>query len=105
MPLVLRIERYCVFFWANEGEPLEPVHVHVSEGNPVPHATKIWLLASGHCRLRSNGSRIEVTGPNSLRFITKQGDARDIDWQAASRADSWTPEMKAQAAGYARKGR
>lgn len=48
---------------------------------------------------------IEVTGPNSLRFITKQGDARDIDWQDASRADSWTPEMKAQAAGYARKGR
>ena len=36
MPLVLRIERYCVFFWANEGEPLEPVHVHVSEGHPVP---------------------------------------------------------------------
>lgn len=48
---------------------------------------------------------IEVTGPNSLRFITKQGDIRDVQWQDASRADSWTPEMKAQAAGYARKGR
>ena len=70
MPLVLRIDRYCVFFWANEGEPLEPVHVHVSEGNPVPHATKIWLLASGHCRLRSNGSRIpEPALRNIMRVL------------------------------------
>ena len=58
MPLVLRIDRYCVFFWANEGAPLEPVHVHVSEGCPVSHATKIWLLASGRCRLCRNASRI-----------------------------------------------
>lgn len=36
MPLVLRIDRYCVFFWTNEGEPLEPVHVHVSEGRIIP---------------------------------------------------------------------
>ena len=34
MPLVLRIDRYCVFFWSNEGEPLEPFHVHVPEGRP-----------------------------------------------------------------------
>ena len=70
MPLVLRIDRYCVFFWANEGEPLEPVHVHVSEGHPVPHATKIWLLASGHCRLCSNGSRIpEPALRNIMRML------------------------------------
>ena len=70
MPLVLRIDRYCVFFWANEGEPLEPVHVHVSEGHPVPHATKIWLLASGHCRLCSNGSRIpEPALRNIMRVL------------------------------------
>ena len=40
MPLVLRIDRYCVFFWANEGEPLEPVHVHVPEGRHTPIPTQ-----------------------------------------------------------------
>ena len=52
MPLVLRIDRYCVFFWINEGSPLEPV----SEGHSVPHVTKSWLLASGRCRLCNKDS-------------------------------------------------
>lgn len=50
MPLVLRIDRYCVFFWANEGTPSEPIHVHVSEGRLVPNATKIWISQTGRCR-------------------------------------------------------
>ena len=54
----------------NEGEPLEPVHVYVSEGHPVPHATKIWLLAAGRCRLCSNGSRIpEPVLRNIMRVL------------------------------------
>ena len=70
MPLVLRIDRYCVFFWINEGSPLEPVHVHVSEGRPVPHATKIWILASGRCRLCSKNSRIpEPALRNIMRVL------------------------------------
>ena len=30
MPQVFKIGAYWVYFWANESEPLEPVHVHVS---------------------------------------------------------------------------
>ena len=29
MPQVFKIGSYWVYFWANENEPLEPVHVHV----------------------------------------------------------------------------
>lgn len=28
MPQVFRIGSYWVYFWTNEGDPLEPVHVH-----------------------------------------------------------------------------
>ena len=42
MPQIFRIGGYLVFFWINENDPLEPVHVHVSEGKPSPNATKIW---------------------------------------------------------------
>ena len=94
MPLVLRIDRYCVFFWANEGEPLEPVHVHVSEGNPVPHATKIWLLASGHCRLCSNGSRIpEPALRNIMRVLEAYHEEIVEKWVACFRSICFVSEF------------
>lgn len=31
MPQVFRIGPYWIYFWANEGRPSEPVHVHVSD--------------------------------------------------------------------------
>ena len=38
MPCCFKFERFTVYFWSNEG--FEPIHVHVSEGSPTPHATK-----------------------------------------------------------------
>ena len=35
MPQVFKIGAYLVYFWVNENEPLEPVHVHIAEGKPV----------------------------------------------------------------------
>ena len=31
MPQIFKIGPYSFFFWSNEREPLEPVHVHVSQ--------------------------------------------------------------------------
>lgn len=39
MPQVFKIGSYWVYFWSNESEPLEPVHVHVSQGAPSANAT------------------------------------------------------------------
>ena len=58
MPQVFRIGPYWIYFWANEGRPAEPVHVHVSEGNPSENAPKIWITASGKCLLAHNNSNI-----------------------------------------------
>lgn len=44
MPQVFKIGPYWVYFWSNEGRPLEPVHVHVAEGSPAPNATKICCI-------------------------------------------------------------
>ena len=41
MPQVLRIGPYTIYFWSNESDPLEPIHVHIAEGNPSMNATKI----------------------------------------------------------------
>ena len=41
MPQIFKIGSYLVYFCSNENEPLEPIHVHVSEGFPSENATKI----------------------------------------------------------------
>lgn len=62
MPQVFKIGSYVVFFWIGEGEPLEPVHVHLAEGTPTANATKIWITKSGKTLLANNNSKIqEVT--------------------------------------------
>ena len=66
MPQILRIGPYSIYFWSNEGDPLEPIHVHVAKGKPTPNATKIWLTKSGDCILASNGSKISNKELNEL---------------------------------------
>ena len=40
MPVVLRYRGYRFFFYAHEGNPREPAHIHVRQGNSE---AKIWL--------------------------------------------------------------
>ena len=70
MPQVFKIGSYWVYFWANEGEPIEPIHVHVSQGGPMPNATKIWITSAGKCYLCNNNSNIpKVVLRNIMRII------------------------------------
>ena len=34
MPQIFKVGSYLIYFWLNEGKPLEPIHVHVSERIP-----------------------------------------------------------------------
>lgn len=43
MPTVLKVDGYRFFFFSNEGNPREPVHIHVQKGGA---RAKIWLLPS-----------------------------------------------------------
>ncbi len=40
MPVVFRYKGYRFFFYSNEGDPLEPLHIHVRKGEAV---AKFWL--------------------------------------------------------------
>lgn len=58
MPRVFKLGAYIVYFWSNEGEPREPVHVHVAEGRQIENATKIWITSTGKTLLCNNNSKI-----------------------------------------------
>lgn len=76
MPQVFRVGSYLVYFWMNEGKPLEPVHVHVAQGIPVNNATKIWITQTGKSLLCNNNSHIP---PKALRAIMKIIEVRSND--------------------------
>ena len=73
MPQIFRIGSYWVYFWTNENEPLEPVHVYVAEGRPMENATKIWITKSEKCYLCNNNSHIPQ---HILRKIMRIIEAR-----------------------------
>lgn len=75
MPQVFKIGNYWIYFWTNEGKPMEPIHVHVSEGAPTANATKIWITSAGKCLLCHNNSKIkQKTLRNIMRMIEARSD-------------------------------
>ena len=79
MPQLLRIGPYIIYFWSNESEPLEPVHVHITEGKAQKDATKIWITSSGKALLCNNKSRIPDHILNKLVRIVEANSAEFIN--------------------------
>lgn len=67
MPKIMDLLGYKVYFWSNENDPLEPVHVHVDK-TIHENSTKIWILKNGKCKLAHNKSNIPT---NDLKKILK----------------------------------
>lgn len=83
MPQVFRIGSYTIYFWSNENDPLEPIHVHVCEGAPRENATKIWLTSTGHCLLANNRSNIPARQLNIIsQTIEAQHEEIEQQWFA-----------------------
>ncbi len=58
---------YHIYFWSNEGDPIEPIHFHISE---VPHknATKYWILSDGSVVQDNNNDDIPE---NDLKRVVR----------------------------------
>ena len=73
MPQIFKVGSYLIYFWSNESKPLEPIHVHLSEGIPSEKATKIWITQTGRCLLCHNQSQIPS---RKLKIIMSVIEAR-----------------------------
>ena len=49
---------YKIYFWSNEND--EPIHIHISKGNPTSTSTKIWLTKNGGTIVANNKSTIPM---------------------------------------------
>ena len=82
MTQIFRIGSYWVYFWPNENDPLEPVHVHVSEGRPIADGTKIWITSAGKCLVANNNSHIsEKILRNIVRIIEARSEEIIKKWE------------------------
>ena len=66
MPVVLRIDGFKFLFYANEGNPREPVHIHVKLGRDE---AKFWL--SPDVRLAYNRG-LSGSTLNRVRQLVKE---------------------------------
>lgn len=78
MPDILKVYGYHIYFWSNENEPLEPLHIHISK-SPHPNATKYWILSDGTVLQENNNDNIP---PHELkriiRYITLERNINEI---------------------------
>ena len=81
MPQVIKVGSYVIFFWLDEGRPLEPIHVHIVEGVPRPNATKVWLTQSGKAILATQQSEIPKSELRKLiRIVEANADLIREKW-------------------------
>lgn len=76
MPQIFRFGAYWIYFWTNEGDPLEPIHVHISEGRATSTATKLWITSTGKVILSNNNSKIP---DKILRKLIRMIEANSTD--------------------------
>jgi hypothetical protein len=74
MPVILRLHGYRFFFYSNEGDPLEPAHIHVSKAS---YEAKIWLepiialARNDGFNARDLREIVNITTENRLFFVEK----------------------------------
>lgn len=75
MPQIFKIGSYTVYFWSNEGKPLEPIHVHIAEGRATAAGTKVWITSTGKTLLAKNSADLPFKVLRSImRMIEANSD-------------------------------
>lgn len=78
MPSIFNVYGYKIYFWLNENN--EPIHVHVSKGNPTANATKIWITQAGGI-YTINSSRIPKKDLARIEsFILANISQIELEW-------------------------
>lgn len=67
MPVYLRTLGYKIYFWSNEKN--EPIHFHITKGDPSENDTKIWVLSNGSFKIANNKGQIPKNDLNRIFSI------------------------------------
>lgn len=88
IPDINEYRGYSIYFWSNENDPLEPVHVHICKGKPSKNATKYWINSDGSVLQDNNNSRIPNKDLKRLEnFICEYSSQIVEHWKAYFKSD------------------
>ncbi len=71
MPQFNNFFGYRIYYWSDEGKPLEPLHFHVAK-KPRKNATKVWILSDGTLSLEYMAEDIDKKTLNRILLIMEQ---------------------------------
>ena len=94
MPKVMEILGYIIYFWSNEGKPLEPLHVHIAK-RPTKNGTKIWIMSDGTAVVDNNKGQIpaKILKRLLLTIADYHGDIENA-WKSHFHVDKITYKDK-----------
>lgn len=75
MPVILRYKGYKLFFYSNEGNPLEPLHIHVRKGESV---AKFWVAQEVNLASSYGLSATELN--DIAQFVRNNREAIERAW-------------------------
>jgi len=58
MPRYRDLFGYTIYYWSNEGKPLEPIHFHVAK-DLSSNTTKVWIRSDGKLEVAYKTSEIK----------------------------------------------
>ena len=71
-----------IYYWSDEGKPLEPLHFHIAK-EPRKNATKIWILSDGTLKIGKIAKDVKPTTVNRIMQIMKEYVAEyKKEWEA-----------------------
>lgn len=94
MPKIFSINGYNIYFWTNEGNPPEPIHVHISK-KPHENATKVWIKSDGTCEVDDNKDKIPKHTLNDIVEVIEYSSEIIIkDWEQVFGEVTFRDEIK-----------
>ncbi len=82
MPIVMFYRGYRIYFWSDEGKPLEPVHVHISK---IPHkdAPKFWVMSDRSVRYdgKSTNELTDIEIRRAEKYLSSYSDVIIEKWK------------------------
>lgn len=72
MPTIAKYLGYNIYIWSNEGNPVEPIHVHVAK-TPSSGSDKFWITSDGLViPCMSNGALSRKDTAKVISYLTDE---------------------------------
>ncbi len=72
---------YQIYYWSDEGSPLEPLHFHIAK-EPRKNATKVWIMSDGSMQIEHITKDVkDITVTRIMRIMKEYVEDYTKEWE------------------------